>query len=415
MNMDDLQSKISTIKNWLSQHTTIVVFMVALMGYIFFPALLGKLHSPSVAYYNYLAESFFHGRLDIQTPETYDLTFYNGSWYVPVPPLPALLMLPWAAVSGAEGVNTTLFGVAIGALNVSLVYWFLSGLGKTGLAHINRSGCLWLTLLFGFGSIHWFMSIQGSVWYLAQVCAATFMILSFGLAVRHESPLLPSIALALAMLGRPNLVLAYPLLLGIYLQKRAREGLRMRQILHWGVLTSLPLLASASLLLGYNAARFDNPLDFGYLHENIAQALSSDLRTYGQFNIHFIGRNLRTMLFGLPVLDTQGQLLPDPYGMSIFLTTPALVYLFQAWWKQDRRSFLVGGTWAALALIFLPIVTYYNTGWHQFGYRFSLDFFPCLLILLALTIGEKVSLRMRLLILLGVMVNLWGAAFGPQW
>jgi hypothetical protein len=56
--------------------------------------------------------------------------------------------------------------------------------------------------------------------------------------------------------------------------------------------------------------------------------------------------------------------------MSLFLTTPALVYIFGA----RRRSAQVLGAWLALILLLIPLVTYYNTGWWQFGYRFSLDF-----------------------------------------
>ena len=41
-----------------------------------------------------------------------------------------------------------------------------------------------------------------------------------------------------------------------------------------------------------NAARFGNPLDFGYLTENVADKLANDLRTYGQFHLHYVPRNL---------------------------------------------------------------------------------------------------------------------------
>ncbi len=69
---------------------------------------------------------------------------------------------------------------------------------------------------------------------------------------------------------------------------------------------------------------------------------------------------------------------------------------------------LAVGAWAAATLLLIPLLTYYNTGWWQFGYRFSLDFMTPVLILLALAAGPRVGWKVRALILLGVVVNAWG-------
>ncbi len=90
--------------------------------------------------------------------------------------------------------------------------------------------------------------------------------------------------------------------------------------------------------------------------------------------------------------------------MSVLLTTPALIYLVRA----RKRSFLVAGAWTALGLLLIPLVTYYNTGSWQFGYRFSLDLMTPVLVLLAVAAGQRVDWAMRILILLGVAVNAWG-------
>jgi hypothetical protein len=69
----------------------------------------------------------------------------------------------------------------------------------------------------------------------------------------------------------------------------------------------------------------------------------------------------------------------------------------------------VTGAWLALGLLLIPLVSYYNTGWWQFGYRFSLDFMTPVLVLLAIGAGERVGWPLRLLILVGIGVNAWGA------
>ena len=70
--------------------------------------------------------------------------------------------------------------------------------------------------------------------------------------------------------------------------------------------------------------------------------------------------------------------------------------------------------WTALALIVVPLFTYYNTGYAQFGYRFSLDFMVPIVVLLAIGAGERVSWLMRALIMAGILVNGWGMLWFPN-
>jgi hypothetical protein len=94
-------------------------------------------------------------------------------------------------------------------------------------------------------------------------------------------------------------------------------------------------------------------------------------------------------------------------GMSLLLTTPAILYAFNI--RKITILHLAAGV--SVGLIMIPLLTYYNTGWEQFGYRFSLDFMTPLLVLIALGAGGKVDWRLRLLILAGVLFNAWGLWF----
>ncbi|HEU5016176.1 MAG TPA: hypothetical protein VFT66_26890 [Roseiflexaceae bacterium] len=385
-----------------------VLFVVAGLIYWLSARLLGRTHSPDTAYFNDLADAFLHGRLYLaKPPARYDLTQYKGKWYVPFPPLPTLLMLPWVAAFGLKWMNTVVFGAVVGAANVTFAFLLLQSLARRGWTGLQRSGNLWLTVLFGVGSVHWYVATQGSVWFVSQLCTLTFILLAAWLAVATDAPLLSGAALALAMLGRPHVALCYPLLLGIHMQ-HAQDRMQDRSAwrwLRWGAFALVPLALSGAALLAYNAARFDNPLDFGYLRQNVSSDLAADLRRYGQFNLHYVPHNVWAMLLSGPAWDAKRNLiLPTVYGMSLLLTTPALVYLLNAF----CRSPLVIGAWVATALILVPLLTYYNTGWWQFGYRFSLDFMTPVLILLAVGAGANVGWKLRALILLGVVVNAWG-------
>ena len=161
----------------------------------------------------------------------------------------------------------------------------------------------------------------------------------------------------------------------------------------------------------YNWMRFDSPTDFGYLRQNIAIRLRDDLGRYGQFDLRYITRNLQAMLLATPLWSAaKSRLTPSLEGMSILLTTPALIYIVRA----RCRSWLPIGAWTALALLVVPVITYYNTGYAQFGYRFSLDFMVPMVVLLAVGAGQRVSWLMRALIMIGVLVNGWGVEWYPN-
>ena len=169
----------------------------------------------------------------------------------------------------------------------------------------------------------------------------------------------------------------------------------------------MPLAVAVASLLWYNFARFEDPLDFGYTTQNISSFLQDDLDKYGQFNLAFVPRNVRALLWATPELNGAAELpgfWPNRQGMSIFLTTPA--FLFLLW--RGRKDWLYIGALISLILILVPLLTYYNTGWWQFGYRFSLDFMMILMLLLAITAGERLSWLFKSFVLLGVVINIWG-------
>jgi len=387
---------------------TTLVFVIAFVAYWGAAIWFDSTGTPDEAYFNHLASSFLEGRLYLlNPPSTHDLTPYQGEWYVPFPPLPALLMLPWVAVAGLAQVQTVLFCAFFGALNVSLVDLLLQALTRQGWTQLRASDNLWLTTLFGLGSVHWYMATIGSVWFVGQICTVTFVALAVWIAVARPSPWLAGLALGLAVAARPTVLLTWPLLVGIAaMHLRQPDGpIAWRALARWAALSTLPIALIVGGLLAYNAARFGNPLDFGYLTENVAEQLADNLRVYGQFDLHYLPKNFWAMWLAGPQWDAEaGFWKPDPEGMSLLFTTPALIYLGRA----HRPSPLVVGAWVALGLLLIPLLLYYNTGWWQFGYRFSLDFMVPVLVLLAVAAGSRVTWPMRGLIGLGVLVNLYG-------
>ena len=109
-------------------------------GFLFFAVLgfsvtritgmwMGRVNAPpDKVYWNELAESFLHGRLDLMHPAGHhDLTLYDGKWYVPNPPLPGILMIPWVALLGsAESVNMCIADAVIAGVNAGLLFLMLT-------------------------------------------------------------------------------------------------------------------------------------------------------------------------------------------------------------------------------------------------------------------------------------------------
>lgn len=412
--------------------------LVALVVYGLTAAAFQHSKSPQGAYFNYLADAFLHGRLDLaRPPGEHDLTPFQGKWYVPFPPLPALLMLPWVAMAGLANTNTVWFSIVVGAANVWLVWWLLAGLARRGLITLCVGDRFWLTLMFALGTIHWQIAVDGQVWFLGHICTLMFMLLSAALAVSTGSPWLSGLALACAMLGRPNVIFVFPLLHALALSVRQLRddslpeattappgsnggwnespserdtwkllgaGLRGWDI-GWLLRCLVPIAVAAGLLMSYNFARFGDALDFGYTRQKVDSSVLDNLFTYGQFSLHHVPRNLEVMLLGHPKFE-RGNFLPTPddHGMSIFLTTPALLLVLNA----QGRDRLTRSAWLATGLLLIPLLLYYNTGWVQFGYRFSLDFLTPLIVLMALAARPRLSTLMKALIVVGIAVNAWG-------
>ncbi|MBU0617948.1 MAG: hypothetical protein KKI02_09545 [Planctomycetes bacterium] len=395
---------------------TLAVALAVLVVHAGTTRLTGRTTTPQVAYFDHLAAAFLDGRLYLEDPPgDSDLTLHDDRWYVPFPPLAAVLMIPWVAAFGIEGTNTVVFSMIFGTINILVLAHIFDALARRGWIQLSVGGRCWLLALFAFGCVHWQVALEGSVWFLSHTCTVTFIALAVWAAVATRSPWLPGIALAIALWGRPNVVFTWPLLLGILAQQLqdAAGHVDRRRLITWAWCSTAPLAISIAGLMSYNYARFHDPFDFGYATQNVSAAVRGDLAR-GQFHIFHLPRNLHTMLMGPPRWYEPENLphvrlpIPDAHGMSIFLTTPALFYLVRA---RRRRDLFVRGAWLATGLLLIPLLLYYNTGWRQFGYRFSLDFMIPLMILLAVATGRRTTWPMRTLILLGVVINAWGVVW----
>jgi hypothetical protein len=151
--------------------------------------------------------------------------------------------------------------------------------------------------------------------------------------------------------------------------------------------------------------RFGAAGEFGhrFLYNN---RVNADIDRFGLFSLEYLPCNLDVVLLKLFVIHASPfRLEYSPYGLSLLLTLPVLVLVLVP--KEKRR--LQWPLWAAVALCALPGLAYQNTGYMQFGFRFSLDWTPYVIILVALS-GWSLKARFSsVLMALGFLVSFWGA------
>jgi len=327
--------------------------------------------------------------------------------------LPAIILMPYVLLVGSGNVNTVLFSIFFASINSMLLFLILDNLRKREWIKLSQGELLWLVALFAFGTPHWWLGTIGMEWFVSQILAVTFLALSVYCGLKAWSPWLVGLCLGVAMASMPNLFVIWPFLFAIAIQivqdgKSDKNKLEWKWMVKWIAESAAPVIMVVIGLLFYNFFRFGNPLDFGYVNINGSTLIVENVQKYGIFNVHFIPRNLFVMFLKLPLIRSYSPFLfPSLEGMSIFVTTPALIYLIH---KYEKRWWIIGA-WVSVVLSVILFSMYSNTGAAQFGYKYILDFIIPMIMLLAVALGRKSSWIFRVLVIISMIIN----GFGVWW
>jgi hypothetical protein len=381
------------------------LFVAAFIVYV----ATGQGHPTFYNYYVRLSDALLHGRLYVlDHPSWLNELIPNPhgpGWYVVYPPLPAFLMVPFVAIWGLN-LNQTLFGVFFGAATVPLAYLVSKdALKKSGAPPAKRSTYLWFAVLFGFGTIFWWLTSDGGVWVIAQVISAFFLFLALYETFNKDRPFFVGLLVGASFWCR------LPTILGIFFF--AGLAISNQQVAEWRgkFKSALPALAKMAAGAGvfvvfdfvYNFVRFGTFFDVGYWL--IPGQMSEPWFSHGRFSLLYIPDNLRPFLTGLPSALTH----VAPYiqfpitGMAIWFTTPAFIFAL----KSKIKDPLTWWSWLAVFLIAAVIFINAATGW-GFGYRYAMDFYPFLFVLTVKGMGPNLKWYHKALIIAGIFINAWG-------
>ncbi len=324
------------------------------------------------------------------------------TWYMSFPPFPTLVMLPSAAIAGRAG-NDVVPTVVIAALILPLAFLLLRRLAQAGLSLRSPRDDLWLVAMLAFGSVLFFTAVQGKVWYTAHVVGLVLALVYAFASIEAKYPLLAGLALGAAALTRTPMAFMFPLFV--------LEAWRMNAPLARSLVRfALPVLAFAALGMAYNYARFHSLTEFGHTYLDVRQ--QAQIEQWGLASYHYLARNLAVAFTLLPEwLGHAPWISIGGHGLALWFTTPILAFLA---WPRDKPA-IHRALWITVALVAIPSLLYQNSGWVQFGYRFSLDYFVFLVMLVAIG-GRPLNALAKILIVLGIAINLFGAyTFDRDW
>ena len=302
-----------------------------------------------------------------------ELAIYNDDWYVSFPPVPSVPMYLLTLVCG---MNTP------DALMVKL-YAMIAMIAIYGiLTHRrwNRWHAAGMALLMTLGGSMLPLVMDGAVWYQAQTLA--FMLTTLAAVLMMSGKTTIALFLyALAVGCRPFNVCYGPLLMIVWYLRRRRRTLKaaLRKLAPGIALGFMVAAAYAA----YNYARFGNPLEFG--HNYLPEFTRSQ---YGQFSLHYLPKNMKRFLIGLPFYRGLDGLAVVEGGFSIFLGNPILLLLV-VWYLSDlfrRRTNLSKNLTMLFFAVHLFLLLLHRTGGGlQIGARYAVDLVPYSLIYLCLS------------------------------
>lgn len=401
-------------------------------------------------HFSHLAESWLHGRLDVLVDDQgmppgrddwacYDTESGDGCpqggaftrsrdgyrWYISFPPFPAVVILPVVAVVGGTDFSDPLFWALFAGLAPAFLFLLLRTLRERGHSGRTPGDDLLLTTMFALGSVYYFTAVQGSVWFAAHVVATPLLILYLLFALDGKRPVLAGVALGLCFLTRPStapfaLFFLFELLrtnrgeppeefseeeqrplkaLGTYLRHT-----RWPAVVRPTALFFAPILVCGALAMAHNAARFGSPFEFG--HRYLVIRWSGRIHRWGLFHYHYLSKNLAVVLASIPWFsrDYPYYVKISLHGLALWFTSPNLLW---AVWPRRVPPLAIGLAIPTACVAFADLL-YQNSGWVQFGYRFSLDYMPALIVLLAIG-GRRFGNLFRSALAFAVVVNLIGA------
>lgn len=316
--------------------------------------------------YTLQALSWLHGHTWVENNPILELAIYEGRYYVSFPPLPSVVLLPFAAVLGMKTPDNLLIKVYACA---AVVFLYLA-LKKVSCRRAEAA--LW-SFLAVFSSSLLPLTLEGAVWYQAQALA--LMLATAAVYLMTSDRMTWALFMyALSVAARPFDAVLFIPLITVWIYLNAKGGMSARDMAG-KLVPGFALGLMVALAIGiYNYVRFHDPLEFGhnYLPEFSFQGGI-------QFSLSHIGNNAKTFIWGLPFDLSGGSLSLKRFGFSFLIACPVLTVMlvsFVADLFRKRMDTLRLVTLCAFLAHFFLLLLHRTFGGYQFGARYCVDLLP---------------------------------------
>jgi len=389
--------KFETLKGGNVKHNVLLFTLICLLAY----SIVGgerTLGFSDTSHHQYFAQAYLTGQLGIKYPLEELVPGSGGLLYNQHGPMPAFLMMPAVYLLGPV-ISDHTFMIVLTGLSSAVFMTALFNLRRSGIELNLRS--VWVySIFFSFGTLIMTYSSIGWYWFLTQMTSVLFLTLYLLVLVRGGSPVLAASFVGASMLARYHTIL-FAGIFYFYLILDKEKSFREKSIRFLTFTIVLSIFISGFML--HNYLRFGSIFDTGYPSDWIGKRYFGD----GYFKFNNVEPHLSNIFFGLPILTGEYPYFKiSAHGLSVFLTGPLFIYLFRIRYDNPLKKAILWGTF----IFFIMISGYGGDGWTQFGYRYTLEMVPPLVILLAMDDEHiRKNKLFYALLVMGILVNLFGA------
>jgi hypothetical protein len=332
-----------------------------------------------------------------------DVAQYGGNLYNPFPPFPAFLLVPIAFLAKL-GIQTNTLWVSLFLFIVTSIC-FYQVFKKIGLMTLPS---LWLVVAFLLGTGYWYCLRKSNyVWFFAHISATAALTFALRESFYKGRGWVIGLCIGAAFLSRQMTIFSILFFTVFLWNKYAAKGKQWKPIITMFIAVGV----SISLYFYYNYLRFGNFLDTGYGYVAIGKGSLFEGVTAekGLFNAYYFVYNLIYFFFqGFQVKFTEPNywcnLEMDMRGSGLPAVSPFVMLAFYAKNVPVRLKIAI---WLSCLFILVPTLFYHNNGAAQINtYRFSLDFLPLLMILIAYSVKNISSNYWKVFIIYAVLLNM---------
>ena len=355
----------------------LALLMVMAFGYFLMHDLTGGTLFAHDARDSYTLQTanWLGGRMYVENGEDYpwlELAIFEGRYYVSFPPLPSVVLLPFVLIWGMNTPNNLLIAL-YGLVSAVLAYCILLRRRRT-----PRTAAFWALFTVWGSNLLW-VTTSGGVWFQAQALNFVFCLAGVLAAVSGHKAWSATL-LALAVGCRPFSAIFLPVFyLWFAWEDMDERGFFPAMLRQWQCLIGPSVVALC--LMGYNFARFGNPLEFG--HNYLPEFTRTET---GQFHLTYLLPNLKNMFLS-PISMEEGRLKFDIFGsFPFYIANPLFLVLFVRQAQNLlRKNFSAQGILlsAGITLGLLFLCTHRTLGGWQFGARYTCDLLPFALLYIA--------------------------------